>query len=85
MVAPPTVPGKTESGNEPVREWLKSLPADERKQIGADVLTGLAQGASEPAAPEQAAPPPGRQTYLLYILGAALAVSVLINIVLLFK
>ena len=60
-------------------------PLQARKQIGADVLTGLAQGASEPAAPEQAAPPPGRQTYLLYILGAALAVSVLINIVLLFK
>ena len=25
-------------GNEPVREWLKSLPASERKQIGADIL-----------------------------------------------
>lgn len=30
---------KTESGNEPVREWLKSLPAEERKIIGADILT----------------------------------------------
>lgn len=29
----------TEQGNEPVREWLKSLPADDRKSIGEDVLT----------------------------------------------
>jgi phage-related protein len=29
---------RTGSGNEPVREWLKSLPTDERKQIGADIL-----------------------------------------------
>ena len=29
---------KTDTGNEPVREWLKSLPEDERKQIGADIL-----------------------------------------------
>jgi phage-related protein len=30
---------RTATGNEPVREWLKSLPEDERKQIGADILT----------------------------------------------
>jgi phage-related protein len=29
---------RSATGNEPVREWLKSLPADERKQIGADIL-----------------------------------------------
>ncbi len=29
---------RTGAGNEPVREWLKSLPEDERKQIGADIL-----------------------------------------------
>jgi phage-related protein len=28
----------TESGNEPVREWLKSLTAEDRKQIGSDIL-----------------------------------------------
>ena len=28
---------KTPSGNEPVREWLKSLPADEKKDIGEDI------------------------------------------------
>ena len=26
-------------GREPVREWLKSLPADERKAIGDDLRT----------------------------------------------
>jgi len=30
---------QAESGNEPVREWLKSLPADERKSIGEDILS----------------------------------------------
>lgn len=30
---------KTENGNEPVREWLKSLTADERKKIGEDIKT----------------------------------------------
>lgn len=30
---------KTEAGNEPVREWLKSLPKDECKTIGTDILT----------------------------------------------
>ncbi len=27
----------TETGNEPVREWLKGLPRDERKFIGEDI------------------------------------------------
>jgi phage-related protein len=30
---------RTGSGNEPVREWLRSLPADERKVIGTDIKT----------------------------------------------
>jgi phage-related protein len=30
---------KTETGNEPVREWLKTLPHDERKVIGEDILS----------------------------------------------
>ena len=29
---------RTDSGNEPVREWLQALPKAERKAIGADVL-----------------------------------------------
>lgn len=29
----------TAAGNEPVREWLKSLPKEERHMIGADILT----------------------------------------------
>jgi phage-related protein len=28
---------RTQTGNEPVREWLKSLPAELRKEIGSDV------------------------------------------------
>jgi phage-related protein len=28
----------TGSGNEPVREWLKKLSVEERKQIGSDIL-----------------------------------------------
>lgn len=28
---------RTAAGNEPVREWLKSLPAEARKEIGSDV------------------------------------------------
>jgi phage-related protein len=28
---------ETESGNEPVREWLKSLPKEERRTIGGDI------------------------------------------------
>ena len=30
---------KTEAGNEPVREWLKSLPREDRKAIGEDIKT----------------------------------------------
>jgi phage-related protein len=29
----------TEAGNEPVREWLKSLPREDRKNIGEDIKT----------------------------------------------
>jgi phage-related protein len=30
---------KTDTGNQPVREWLKSLPKEDCKLIGADILT----------------------------------------------
>ncbi len=30
---------KTEAGNEPVREWLKSLPREDRRIIGEDIKT----------------------------------------------
>jgi phage-related protein len=30
---------QTNAGNEPMRQWLKSLPAEERKSIGADILS----------------------------------------------
>ncbi|NER23912.1 MAG: type II toxin-antitoxin system RelE/ParE family toxin [Symploca sp. SIO1C2] len=30
---------KTEAGNEPVRDWLKSLGADERRAIGNNIRT----------------------------------------------
>ena len=30
---------KTDAGNEPVREWLKSLKREERKTIGEDIKT----------------------------------------------
>ena len=30
---------KSESGNEPVRDWLKDLPAIERRAIGEDIKT----------------------------------------------
>lgn len=30
---------RTDAGNEPVREWLKSLSADDRKVIGDDIRT----------------------------------------------
>ena len=30
---------RTEADNEPVREWLKGLPKDERVQIGIDIQT----------------------------------------------
>lgn len=29
---------RTETGNEPVREWLLKLTTDDRKSIGADIL-----------------------------------------------
>ena len=28
-----------ENGAEPVREWLRSMPSEDRKRIGADILT----------------------------------------------
>jgi hypothetical protein len=30
---------KTQAGNEPVREWLKSLPPEDRRIIGEDIKT----------------------------------------------
>lgn len=30
---------QTEAGNEPVREWLRSLPKEEKRTIGEDILT----------------------------------------------
>lgn len=30
---------KTDTGNQPVREWLKDLPGEDRKTVGADILT----------------------------------------------
>ena len=30
---------RTETGREPVREWLKSLPREQRKIIGEDIKT----------------------------------------------
>lgn len=30
---------QTEAGNEPVRDWLKGLPRDDKRQIGEDVKT----------------------------------------------
>ncbi len=30
---------RSESGNEPVREWLKELPRDDKRQIGEDIKT----------------------------------------------
>jgi len=30
---------RTEGGNEPVREWLKDLPRDDKRQIGEDIKT----------------------------------------------
>jgi len=29
---------RTDAGNEPVREWLRGLPRDDQKTIGADIL-----------------------------------------------
>jgi phage-related protein len=30
---------RTAAGREPVREWIKSLPRDDQKAIGSDILT----------------------------------------------
>jgi phage-related protein len=30
---------RSESGNEPVREWLKALPREEKRRIGEDIKT----------------------------------------------
>ncbi|TRN84949.1 type II toxin-antitoxin system RelE/ParE family toxin, partial [Pseudomonas syringae] len=30
---------RTETGNEPVREWLIDLPRDDRKAVGTDIKT----------------------------------------------
>lgn len=30
---------RSESGNEPVREWLKNMPREDKRQIGEDVKT----------------------------------------------
>jgi phage-related protein len=30
---------RSSSGNEPVREWLRGLPLDDRRKIGADIAT----------------------------------------------
>jgi hypothetical protein len=30
---------KTQAGNEPVREWLKTLPQEDKKIIGQDIKT----------------------------------------------
>ena len=35
----PAIFFRTEAGGEPVREWLKSLSRDDRKQIGTDIMT----------------------------------------------
>ena len=37
---------KTDTGNEPVREWLKELPKEDCKVIVADTLTTLGKAAS---------------------------------------
>ena len=35
----PAVFFRTEAGNEPVRDWLKAMPADDRRLIGQDIQT----------------------------------------------
>jgi phage-related protein len=35
----PVIFWRTETGNEPVREWLNGLPKDDRKTIGEDLRT----------------------------------------------
>ncbi len=31
---------RTPAGTEPVRDWLKSLPPEDRREIGQDIATG---------------------------------------------
>ena len=38
---------RTDAGAEPVRDWLKELPATERKTVGEDVKTVSSDGLSE--------------------------------------
>jgi phage-related protein len=35
----PAIFFRTEAGGEPLRDWLKSLPAEDRKRIGEDIQT----------------------------------------------
>lgn len=35
----PAIFYRTEAGGEPVRDWLKDLPAEERRLIGTDIMT----------------------------------------------
>lgn len=35
----PAIFFRTEAGGEPVRDWLKHLPSEDRKAIGSDVMT----------------------------------------------
>lgn len=35
----PTIFYRTEAGGEPVRDWLRDLPAEDRKRIGEDIKT----------------------------------------------
>ena len=35
----PAIFFRTDAGGEPVREWLKSLSREDRKQIGTDIMT----------------------------------------------
>jgi phage-related protein len=35
----PAIFYRTEAGGEPVREWLKALPSEDRKRIGEDIRT----------------------------------------------
>jgi len=36
----PVIFFRTEAGGEPVRDWLKGLPTEDRKRIGEDIKTG---------------------------------------------
>src|SRR5712692_8002799 len=35
----PAIFFRTEAGGEPIRDWLKSLPSEDRKRIGEDIKT----------------------------------------------